>query len=153
MYLYDVKQLQNEYILHYLQSDIILYLFETKNIFAVCLVASMSIWSLFCWMHFLFSYTTLAIEGIALYIEGKLYSYAIYLICIDSDTCMYRSEQRRQYIDVSGNRRACKRSDDIDSKIRNVSMYLFCLFYILCLNLLSSISLCICCIRTYVCTY
>ena len=33
-------------------------------------------------------------KGIALYIKGKLYTYAIYLICIDSDTCMHRSEQR-----------------------------------------------------------
>ncbi len=39
----DEEQLQNEYILYYLQSDIILYLFETKNIFTICLATSMTI--------------------------------------------------------------------------------------------------------------
>ena len=88
-------------------------------------------------MHFLFSYTTTAIEGIALYIEGKPYTYAVLLIYIDSDTCMYRSEQRA----VASTCLEIAEEAKGSTIIRKVSAYLFCLFYVLCLKLLFGIYL------------
>ena len=124
--------------MYYLHSDIILYLFETKNIFAICLVTSMTIWILFCWMHFYFHIPATAIEGIALYIEGnKPYKYVVLLIGIDSDTCMYRSEQRAR---TQLHRRVWKSQSRQKERglrfgQRKVSAYLFRLFYPLCLIL------------------
>jgi hypothetical protein len=130
MYLYDVKQLQNEYILHYLQSDIILYLFKTKNIFAVCLVTSMTIWTLFCWMHFYFYMPATDIVGIKYSYYGKQYLFVIYLICSDSDICTYRSEQRSRIFWKSQSRQPER---GLRFGKRKVSVNLFCLLYLLCL--------------------
>ena len=68
-----MNHVQNEYILYYLQSDIILYLFKTKNIFTVCLSTSMLICSLFCIIHFYFSMPLPVIDSIVYYIDGNIY--------------------------------------------------------------------------------